>query len=359
MTKDASCPVRFDASRRAWVVRDVASAQIVLGRHALFGTQGYETMGPDLADIRRFLTAPPERHRMLRRLMIHAFAPRRVAEIDAAVLRPAADELASSLPGPGTVDLQSRYVGPYTRRIMYDVMGLTEVEGDELTAAFRITRGYWVEQADRERGLAALHLLRQRAASICAADGERPGVSLLGLAGRERWLATDLDVEDLVCMIMSLVEAAAVKAHRDLTATLLRRVAAMPTADQTRLLRTDAFFEAAGEAVRLQPGGYAPRVALVDTKLEDQVIRAGDRVYVALGEVGLDALTFSEPERFCPWRQDLDSAVSFGIGIHRCVGENIARRIAARASREVLRRWQLTLVAERDTTFNVTLDSWR
>jgi cytochrome P450 len=350
--------IHFDPSLRAWLVSDAASARIVLSQHTLFGTEGYQVLDPDLSDIRRFQMAPANKHRLLRRMMTRAFSARRISAIDAAVLRPAAEDLAVTLPGSGRVELQTRYVTPYTRRAMYGVIGIGRRRGDALTAAFRVCHGFWEQQRDRERGLAALHLLRQRAAAICVtSDDERLPSSLLGMAEREHWLAY-LEVEDLVCLIMPLVEAVAVKVHRDLTATLLRRVAAMSAAEQTRLLRTDGLVEAADEAVRLQRGGFLPRMALVDIKLGEQTIRAGDRVYVMLGNVGVDPTAFADPERFCPWRSDRKNAVSFGIGLHRCVGENIAKQIAVRACRSLLDRWWLTLVDECPTTFDVALKPW-
>ncbi len=356
MDSDRVC---FDPSLQAWLVRDVASAHIVLGRHDLFSTAGYQVLNPDLADIRRFLMAPPDRHRLLRRVMTRAFTARRVSEIDVAVLRPAAESLVAQLLETGRVDLQTHYVAPYTARAMYGVIGLSQRRGDELAATFRVTHGFWREQQDRQRGIAALALLRERAAAACRApDGADLPMSLLGMAARERWLDHGLEVDDLVCLIMPLIEAVALKAHRDLTATLLRRVAAMPGPDQVRLLRTGAFTEAAEEAVRLQRGGFLPRVASVRTQLGEAMIQAGDRVYVILGDIGIDPTAFAEPDQFAPWRADRDRAVSFGVGIHRCVGENIAKQIAARAGQSLLSQRRLTLVGEQPLTFEVELEPW-
>lgn len=352
--------IRFDRRRNAWLVDDLAVARVVLGRHDLFSTEGYRVIEPDLADVRRFLQALPEHHRRLRRAMARTFAASRMGTLDEALLRPAAQALVDRLSLADTVELQDGYVTPYSRAAMFGVIGIDRSAGDELATMFRVTDTYWRQHGDRIRGAAALGLLRRRATNICrASSASAAPFSLLGRCRDERWLDHGLDIDDVVCLMMSLIEAVAVKVTRDLTATLLRRVAALSHRQQERLRVTGAYVAAADEAVRLQQGGFLPRVATVTTRLGGVTIGAGEQVYVLLGGVGTDRCAFADPQRFDPWRTDRDKAVTFGIGVHRCVGEHVAKAVAARACRSLLERGSLTLVEATDTAFHVRVSPER
>lgn len=339
--------VRYDEAQESWLIADLAAARTVLGRRDLFGTDAYRFLQPDIADIKRFLTAGKDKHRLLRRFMVRAFSRRRMPEVDTAILRPAAEALAAGLPDTGKVDLQSEYISPYTRAAMYGVIGLSDAAGDELVATFRIANSFFTDDGDVLRGSAAVTLLREMAEQACKEPDPHFGSSsLLGLAREEGWTSQGLEPTDLVCFMMSLVEAAAMKADRDVTATTLRRVAALSDSVQSELgANADRLASAAEEALRLQSdGGVLPRVALQTTSLNGHEVRAGERVLVILSEVGLDAKGFVEPNSYCPERSDLDRAVTFGLGIHRCPGEHIAKLICIRACQTLLQRYQLLLV---------------
>ncbi|MCY9787136.1 cytochrome P450 [Nocardiopsis sp. EMB25] len=339
--------VRYDEGQGAWIVTDLGAARTVLGRHDLFGTDAYRSLQPDIADIKRFLSADRNRHRLLRRFMVKAFSQRRMPEVDASILQPVAEELVAQFSDMSRIDLQDEYITPYTRAAMYGVIGLPDTAGDELVAAFRVANSFLTVEGDVRRGTAAVALLRQMAERACEEPDPRFGAaSLLGLARKEEWTSQGLDRADLVCFMMSLIEAAAVKADRDITATTLRRVADLPDKLQSELgADGDRLVAAAEEALRLQDnGGVLPRVALQTTSLGEHEIRAGDRVLVVLGKVGLDPQGFVEPHEYRPGRSDLDRAITFGVGIHRCPGEHIAKLICVRACWTLLRRYHLSPV---------------
>ncbi|MFE1401340.1 cytochrome P450 [Nocardiopsis dassonvillei] len=339
--------VRYDEEQEAWIVTDLAAARTVLARHDLFGTDAYRSLQPDIADIKRFLAADRTRHRLLRRFMVRAFSRRRMPEVDAALLKPVAVELATGLSSTARVDLQSEFVAPYTRAAMYRVIGLADSAGDELVAAFRVANSFFKVERDVRRGSAAVAVLRQMAAQACDSPDTRSGTaSLLGLAEKEEWTSKGLDRADLVCFMMSLVEAAAVKADRDITATALKRLITLPDEAQSRLGSNDGqLVTAVEEALRLQNNGSVlPRIALRTLPLGGHRVRAGDRVLVALHEVGLDPQGFVEPHIYWPERPDISEAITFGVGIHRCPGEHIAKRICVRACQTLLQRYHLSAV---------------
>lgn len=88
------------------------------------------------------------------------------------------------------------------------------------------------------------------------------------------------------------------------------------------------------------------RIALRTMPLGGHKVRAGDRVLVTLHEVGLGPQEFVEPHTYCPERPDISEAITFGVSIHRCPGERIAKLICVRAWQTLLRRYQLSAVDE-------------
>lgn len=347
--------VRFDPQRGAWLVRSAATARAVLSDDSNFSTDGYSVLEPDISDIRRFVMADSERHRELRRFFSHALSPSRVRRLDETVFTPAAEFLAACLPVDERVNLQKQFVTPYTRTVMYAVIGINNAIGDELVAMFDIVTRLFND--DRVRAIAGLKLLRQRAANVCLdASSDAADDSILGVAAKQQWLDKGLNIQDLVCFIMPLVEAVAMKDHRDLTASLLRRVAEMPAEQQLQLLNRRRLTRAAEEAIRMQSGGFLPRIARETVQLGGHIIKRGEYIYVSLEDVGQDRTVFSDPEKFCPERADRRQAIPFGSGTHRCIGDNLARQIAIRACAAILKHRTIRLIDTCDKSFSVTLE---
>ena len=73
---------------------------------------------------------------------------------------------------------------------------------------------------------------------------------------------------------------------------------------------------------------YAPvsvgRIATADTDIGGCPLRSGERVLVPFGSANRDAAHFDRPDEFVLDRESNRHA-AFGLGIHRCLGSNLAR----------------------------------
>ncbi|HWW54182.1 MAG TPA: cytochrome P450, partial [Acidimicrobiales bacterium] len=73
---------------------------------------------------------------------------------------------------------------------------------------------------------------------------------------------------------------------------------------------------------------YAPvsvgRIATTDTELAGCPIKAGDRLLVPFGSANRDGTHIDRPDEFVLDRDSIRHA-AFGLGIHRCLGSNLAR----------------------------------
>lgn len=83
------------------------------------------------------------------------------------------------------------------------------------------------------------------------------------------------------------------------------------------------------------PVQYVGRVALTDTEVGGRPIAAGERVIGVLGAGNRDPRQFSEPDDFQVARSEC-KPLSFGYGIHFCLGSALARMEAQTAFRHMV-----------------------
>ncbi len=100
------------------------------------------------------------------------------------------------------------------------------------------------------------------------------------------------------------------------------------------------------------PTHMITRFALADTKLGPRSIRAGDTLYTVIGAANRDPAQFPNPDVLELTRTD-NRHLSFGLGIHFCLGAPLARLELEVALRALLRRFgAFTIVSmQRGGTF--------
>jgi cytochrome P450 len=111
--------------------------------------------------------------------------------------------------------------------------------------------------------------------------------------------------------------------------------------DQRRLLLDDPSLmrRAVDEMLRWDaPSQYQGRTAARDVQLHGATIPTGDRVILLTGSANHDERAYDDPERFDVHRE-IDHPVSFGFGIHLCLGAHLARLETQVAFEEILARF--------------------
>ncbi len=73
------------------------------------------------------------------------------------------------------------------------------------------------------------------------------------------------------------------------------------------------------------PVRHFMRTATEDTEVLGQQIRAGDWLYLSYKAANLDPKVFDDPLTFDIERANADRQVSFGYGVHFCLGAQLAR----------------------------------
>ena len=112
------------------------------------------------------------------------------------------------------------------------------------------------------------------------------------------------------------------------------------THDQSKILieRPDLMPTAVEELLRVfAPQQALARTATRDVEINGKQIKAGDKILMCWAAGNRDAAEFADPEKI-DFEREVNRHMTFGMGVHRCMGSNIARDEAKRCLHEVLTR---------------------
>jgi cytochrome P450 len=94
---------------------------------------------------------------------------------------------------------------------------------------------------------------------------------------------------------------------------------------EARLREPDWARDYTDEFLRIDtPVKMIARRATRDVELGEMSIKAGDMVAVMLASANRDEQVFDRPDELCLGRES-NPHLSFGLGVHRCIGSNLAR----------------------------------
>jgi nocardicin N-oxygenase len=277
---------------------------------------------------------PPE-HTRVRRLVMKAFTPARVAELEPYIRTVVGELLDSMAATGGPVDLNETLAFPLPIRVICHLLGVPDRDTKQLrdwTEAFlsvsRLT-GPQIGQSMRE--------MSAYIAELIAAKRHEPGPDLISAMIRVRdEVDGALSEYELHwwCRLLLLV-------GYETTATQLGGGVAMLLShpDQLAALRADPGLlpNAIEELLRWKLVGSSVsmlRYATADLPLPGTTIPAGTSVIPAVDSANQDETVFTDPGRFDITRHNAAAHLTFSLGPHFCIGANLARaqlRIATAA----------------------------
>ena len=291
----------------------------------------------------------PPNHTKIRRLVSKAFTLRRVAE-----LRPRIRELADRLLDPivrrGRTDLVNDYAAPLSVQVIAELLGAPTTHWRQmLDWSSRITRMYEfnTDNAQTRSAVEACIEFSEYCKDLMArrrADPRDDLITALCFAKTDDGTLTDTQI---VSMIISLLNAG----HEASVNTLANGMLAfMRYPEQWRLL-TEGEVEAGTAAEELfrwdAPIQTFDRWVISNGyEVGGQSIGQHEQVTVLLGCANRDPRQFEDPNSFRIARGD-PTHVSFGGGIHHCLGAPLARlEVEVALSRLASRCPRLDLVEE-------------
>ncbi len=120
--------------------------------------------------------------------------------------------------------------------------------------------------------------------------------------------------------------------------------------DQRALMETDPTLigNTISEVIRWQtPLAHMRRTCLADTEIEGQTIKAGDKVILWYISANRDETVFASADSIDIKRDNARRNLSFGYGVHRCVGARLAElQVGILAEEMAARRMRVTVLEE-------------
>lgn len=310
---------------------------------------GYAQLRPFIADStlertteRWMLFNDPPTHTRLRRLVQGAFKPSVVQALRARIAA-ITDELLGTLPLQGSFDLMPTLAQQLPVRVICDILGLppedfgqTKQWSDTLALivepVFRRSERIAADQAAVEM-VAYLreHLRRHRASGE---QGDLLGQLITAHDAGEQALSEDELLGNLILLFIAGHETTTNLIGNGLL-TLLRH-----PGELARLRAQPALMPSAvDEMLRFEPSvGMVSRHTVEPYAVGDTVIPPGQVVFFMHAAANRDPAVFAEPERFDIGRSP-NPHLTFGAGIHYCLGAPLARIEAEEAFSRLLQRY--------------------
>jgi hypothetical protein len=332
-------PVHFDADRQRWILTRHPDVGMVLRDTDAF------TAEQEMAQ--SMLVKDPPDHTRLRALVSKAFTPRSVRELTPRIEQ-IIDDLLDAVRGETRIELISQFAYPLPITVIAEMLGVDHDRRDFFRDA-------------SQKIAVAIGPITDAAVAKRAASGRNALLSYFDeLIERRRREPRD----DLISALIAVEDGGETLSHRELLAMLLLLLigghettvnliangilALLRSRDQFELWASTPGIEtlAVEELLRYDaPVQYSGRVARVDTEIAGKRIRAGDKVRAMIAAANRDPDVFERPDDVDLQRQ-VCPHLSFGVGVHTCLGAPLARLEGAIAISALVRRFPAMRLAD-------------
>ncbi len=286
------------------------------------------TEGPLYEEIaRNILNLSGPDHRRLRALVNPALSPRAV-ERYRPIMRSALAELFEPLAASGRCEFIEQLAKPYPARVIADVMGAPAADARRLGHWSNVIQRQFASNLFEERELIETAVVEFYAYCQALLDRSRraPGddlISTLLAAEAEGERLSEVECINLVLNVL----IGGVDTTQSQLAHALRLLAEHP--EQWRLLAEQPGLAPAAveEALRYEPiTPFTARIAVEEVEYRGVTFPEGTIVMISAFSANRDPRAYEQPDRFDITREAGGAKpVTFGAGIHYCVGANLAR----------------------------------
>jgi cytochrome P450 len=280
------------------------------------------------------ITSDPPRHRAARQVLLPAFTPQAIAKLTPKT-RAICGALIDDFIGEAGCDVAVRYAQHIPVRVIAHMLGLPEADGDR----FRTWIAQILETGTSDE-IVLEHALEELTAYLAAhvqARRAAPRDDLISYLIGCRYSNGEPFKETHVLGTLRLLLVAGIDTTWSSIGAALWHLAKVPS-DRRRLLAEPELMPTAIEELLR---AYAPvtmaRVVAKERTLGGCTFREGEMVMLPFPAANRDPAMFSDADKVMIDRKENRHA-AFGLGIHRCVGSNLARMEMQVAVEEFLKR---------------------
>ncbi|MEW9805388.1 cytochrome P450 [Mesorhizobium marinum] len=306
-----------------------------LGRQNPAGIPDSRGAGQDRSHLKSFdaieahsmLELEPPVHTRLRTLVNRAFVSRQVERLRPRV-EALAHELIDGFPAGEAFDLLPAFATPLPITIIAEMLGVPVAMGPQLLDWSHDMVAMYTHGRTRETELAADRAAREFSDFLRGYVAERkkaPGDDLLSLLISAQENGQKLTEDELVSSAILLLNAGH-EATVHQAGNAVRAILQQGGDPRRFFASADATAATVEECLRFDaPLHYFARYTYEDLEIAPGVtVKSGDQLGLLLGMANRDPAAFSDPGTFSPGRADQKN-VSFGAGIHFCIGAPLAR----------------------------------
>ncbi|MBM3673885.1 MAG: cytochrome P450 [Actinobacteria bacterium] len=273
-------------------------------------------------------------HKRLRSLVAQGFRQKTLAHWDADLVVPVVDEMIDGFAARGSAELVSEFTYQYPAMVIAEVLGLPREDH-----SFFHPRALAVINVSvrPDEGITASAELRDYFADIVEERRADPGTDIISELTQAELDGERLRDEEIFSFLRLLLPAGAETTYRA-TGSFLFGLLTNP--DQMQALRDDRALvgQAIEESIRWEPPLLiTSRECARTTRVGDVTIEAGEMVTVNVGSANHDPTRWNHPDDFDLFRPAVPH-ISFGHGVHMCLGMHLARMEMASAVSRLLDR---------------------
>ena len=328
-------PVFYAPSIGRWVVTRYADIDRILTDPATFSAaEAQRPVYPMDADAAAVLAAlplvptmsncdPPD-HQRFRQVMARAMSPRRVA-----ALRPAIEartrELIDRFAADGHADLVGALFHPLPALTIFTLIGfpLTDAEQIKAWCADKLEVNWGNPSAERQRRSArGMREFVDHCAAFVARRRIEPADDLVDALVADERALTDVEITSLIFAL----SFAGHETTTNLLGNMARHLLGRPGAWEE--IRADRSLIPGAVEETLRFDSSVPmwrRVTTRDVEIDGVALPAGSRLVLAFAAADREPGVFPDPDRFEVRRANARRQLSFGRGIHLCLGAGLAR----------------------------------
>ncbi|MDR3511989.1 MAG: cytochrome P450 [Caulobacteraceae bacterium] len=332
-----------------WSVTRYQDIMAVDTNHGVFSSEGGITIADQDEDFQlpMFIAMDPPKHDAQRKVVSPIVSPQNLANMED-LIRSRICQIFDALPVGETFDWVDRVSIELTTQMLATLFDFPFEERRKLT------RWSDVATASPESGIIESEEQRRAELFECAdyfmrlwneRVNSEPGNDLISMLAHGE-ATRNMDRMEYLGNLILLIVGGNDTTRNSITGGVL---ALNENPDQYAKLRAnhDLVTSMVPEIIRWQtPLAHMRRTALQDVELGGQSIKKGDKVLMWYVSGNRDEEAIENPNAFIIDRERPRQHLSFGFGIHRCVGNRLAEMQLRIVWEEILRRWSFIEVME-------------